>query len=118
MYHILRETKNHIIAIQVEDYMSAQDYKTILPYLKCRIGQYGSIRILIELKNFKGVEMLGVIQSLPYIFKYMWHVEKEVFITNEDWINTWVNLFTPFVKTKIRCFPSAQREQAWKWLQK
>ena len=118
MYNILPETKNHIIAVRVEGYMRSQDYKTLLPYIKNRIEQYGKIRILVELKDFKGVEILGILRALPYALRYARHLEKKAIITDEKWVYAWSKLFSPFFKTKVRCFPSAQIEKAWEWVRK
>lgn len=118
MYSILRQSKDHIIAIHIEDYMRAQDYHTLLPHLKRRIEQHGKIRLLIELEEFKGVEILGVLKALPYAFRYGKYVEKKAIITDEPWIYTWTKLLSPLSKTTVRCFPTTKAEQAWEWLRK
>lgn len=118
MYNILPATNDHIIAVRVEGYMRSQDYQTLLPHLKRRIELRGKIRLIVELKDFKGVEIRGIFRTIPYAFKYGRHIEKKAIITDETWVYTWTNLFSPFFKTKVRCFPSTQVEQAWEWVKK
>lgn len=118
MYNMLPETKGPIVAVRVVGYMTSQDYKTLLPHIKNRIAQQGKIRIIIELKDFKSIEILGILKSLPYSFKYANNIEKKAIITDENWVYTWTKIFSPFSKTKVRCFPSSQAEQAWEWVRK
>ena len=118
MYSILPETKDHIIVIRVVGYMGSQDYQTLLPHLKKRIGQHGKIRLLIELKDFHGIEILGLFKALPYTLKFGKHIEKKAILTDEKWIYTWTALLSPFTKTKVRCFPSTKGEEAREWVRK
>ena len=46
MYNILPKTKGHIVAIRVEERMTSQDYRTLLPYLKSRASLGLSFRNL------------------------------------------------------------------------
>jgi hypothetical protein len=116
MYHIFPMSEGDIIALRVEGYMRAEDYATLLPLIEKRIHQYGMIRILVDLKEFKGVEIWGIIKTLPYAFKYASHVEKKAIITDQKWIHRLTKLSTPFFKTEVRCFSIAHTEQAWEWV--
>jgi len=118
MYNILPETKDYLIAIRVEGVMTSQDYQTLLPYLKSRIEQHGRIRVLVELKDFKGIEILGLLRTLPYVFKYGRRVQKKAILTDEPWVYRWAKLFTPFYRTKVRCFPTTEGEQARDWIRR
>jgi len=118
MYNILPETKGHIIAIRIMDYMRVQDYQTLLPHLKKRIEQHGKIRLLVELKDFNGVEILGLLKALPYALRYGKYVEKKAILTDEPWVYTWTAFLSSFSKTKVRCFPSSEGEKAREWIRK
>jgi hypothetical protein len=118
MYNILPETKGNNIAIRVQGYMNSQDIKTLLPYLKHRIEQHGRIRILVELRNVNGIEMLAILRTLPFSFKYSKRVEKKAVVTDERWVYTWANLLSPLSKTQVRCFPNKDMEKAWDWVRK
>jgi hypothetical protein len=116
MYNILPESKDHIIAVRVVGYMRSQDYQTLLPHLKRRVELLGKVSLIVELKDFKGIEILGILRAIPYTFKYGKYIEKKAIITDENWVYTWTSLFSTFSKTKVRCFPSTQVEQAWEWV--
>lgn len=116
MYNILQGSQDHIIAIRIEDYVEAQDCNTLLPHLRNRIHEHGRIRLLIELKDFHGIEILSALKALPYVIRYGKHVEKKAIITDEEWICRWAKLLTSFSKTRVHCFPSTKLEQAWEWI--
>lgn len=118
MYTILPESTGNIIGIQVEDYMRAEDYETLLPFIETLIAQHGTIRILSDLRDYKGVEFRAVLKAFPYSFKYSANVEKKAVITDKHWIYAWTKLLAPFFKTEIRCFPSTEIDQAWEWVSK
>ena len=118
MYHILPKSKGNVIGIRVEGWMSAKDDATLLPFVENKIKEYGTIRILLDLRKYKGSELSGILKSIPYAFKFISKVEKEAVITDQKWIYTWAKLFAPFFKTKARCFPSTAVEQAWNWVEK
>ena len=110
MYTVLPESKNGFIYMRIEGGIGSQDAKTLLPYLKYRIEQHGAIRVLIELKDFTGVETLGILRTLPFSLKYGKHIEKKAFVADEKWVHTWVHLLSPLSKTKVRCFPCKKRD--------
>ncbi len=112
MYHILPESQGNIIGICVEERMHAEDYATLLPYMKDLIIKHGTIRILADLRKYKGIEMRGILKALPYSFKYASRVEKKAVITDKHWMYTTVIFFSPFFKTEVRCFPSSAADKA------
>ncbi len=116
MYNILPQSEGNIIGIQVKGRMRAQDYETLLPYIENMIAQHGSIRVLSDLRDYKGVEFRAILKTLPYAFKYRSKVEKKAVVTDEQWVYTWTKLLAPFFKTEIRCFPNSAIDQAWKWV--
>jgi hypothetical protein len=118
MYHILQETKGPIIAIRIEGYMTSQDYKTLMPYVKNRISQYGRIRFLIELKDFKGFKIVSLLKVGFYAIKYGRRVAKKAVMTDEPWVYSWASFLSPFFKTKVRCFPTTEGEKAREWVRR
>ena len=118
MYNILQESAGNIIGIRIKDHLRAEDYETLLPYIKDLVAQHGTIRILSDLRDYKGVEFRAALKALPYFFKYSSKVEKKAVVTDKHWIYTWTKLLAPFFKTEIRCFPSTEMDQAWEWVSK
>ena len=118
MYNILPESQGNVIGIRVDGRMRAEDYETLLPYIEDLITQHGTIRVLSDLRDYKGVELRAVLKTLPYAFKYSSKVEKKAVITDQHWIYVWTKLLAPFFKTEVRCFSSSEIDQAWKWVNK
>jgi len=118
MYHILPKSEGNIIGVHVIGRMRRQDYETLLPFIEDVIHEHGTIRIVSDLRDFKGIEVLGVLKTLPFAFKYASHVEKEAVITDKGWVYTWAKILSPFFKTEVRCFPHSKVEEAWEWIKK
>ena len=118
MYHILPESKDNVIGIRVEEEMRTNDYETLLPFIESMIKKYGTIRVLLDLSDLKGIEFRGILKIVPYTFKFNSKVEKNAIITNQKWIHVWAKLLAPFFKTKVNCFSTRKAEQAWVWVKK
>lgn len=118
MYHILPESHENVIGIHVTGEMSAEDYKTLLPFLEKIIIRYDTLRVVSDLREFKSVSFKGILKTLPFAFKYSSRVTRKAVITDKSWIYTWARLLAPFFKTEVRCFPSSQVESAWEWVEK
>lgn len=118
MYHILSESHDNVIGIRIDGYMCAEDYDTLLPFLRNFIAHYGTIRIVSDLRGFKSVSFWGILKTLPFAFKYSSCVEKKAVITDQRWIYTWLRILSPFFQTDVRCFPPSKAEEAWEWARK
>jgi len=118
MYHILSESHDNVIGVRIENYMSAEDYDTLLPFLTSVIARYGTIRIVTDLREFKGVSFKGILKTLPFAFKYSSCVDKKAIITDQRWVYTWARVLSPFFQTDVRCFPPSKAEEAWGWAAK
>ncbi|MBI2707043.1 MAG: STAS/SEC14 domain-containing protein [Proteobacteria bacterium] len=118
MYNILSESHDNVVGIRVEAYMRPEDYDTLLPFLADLIDHYEIIRIVTDLREFKGVAFWGLLKTLPFAFKYSSHVAKKAIITDQHWIYTWVRILSPFFPTEVRCFPPSKVEDAWEWATK
>jgi hypothetical protein len=118
MYHILPESHENTIGIRVNGWISLQDYKTLLPYIKDMIIKHRNIRVLSDLSDYKGTEFRAILKTLPFIFKYSSYVEKRAVITDKRWVYNWAKFLAFFFKTEVRCFPSSDIERAWEWLKK
>lgn len=118
MYHILSQSQQNVVGFRVLGRLSSQDYKTLLPFVESTIKAHGTIRIITDLTDFKGIECLAILKSFLFIFKYSSLVEKKAVISDEDWIYKWVKVLRPFFKTEARCFPTSKADEAWEWIRK
>lgn len=118
MYHILTQSQENIIGLRIEGFLRAEDCKTLLPFIERKIIKHGAIRILSDLRDFRGIKFRGVLKAFPFAFKYSSRIDKKAVVTDQRWIYTWVKLLTPFFKTEIHCFPTLKEEEAWEWVKK
>ncbi|MBY0500403.1 MAG: STAS/SEC14 domain-containing protein [Alphaproteobacteria bacterium] len=116
MYHILPESNGNTIGIRVEGQLSVDDYATLLPFVTEVIDHHGNIRILSDLRDFKGTNIRAMAKAICYLYKYASRVEKKVIIADEQWVYNWARLLGPLFKTEVRCYPSSKIERAWEWV--
>ena len=118
MYHILPQSHDNIIGIRVIDEIRSEDYETLLPFVEEMIKEHKSIRLLIDLEEFKGIQFLTVMRNVPLTFKYRNSVEKKAIITDQNWVSTWAQILSPFFQTLVRCFARENYEDAWEWIER
>ena len=118
MYHISAKSQENVIGIHIERQLGVKDTQTLLPFLEMCIKKHGSIRVLGDLKDFKGIEFLGLLKVLLFVFRYRSRLDKKIVITDQKWVKNWVQFLSPFFKTDIQCFPKEKIEEAWEWVSK
>jgi len=118
MYHVSHKSHTNVIGITIKDQLGVDDMKTLLPFMRRSINTHGKIRLLLDLRDFQGVESKGVLKIFRVGFKQRFHVEKKAIIADQHWIYLWGKCLFLFSKTEVRCFPSHDEEKAWEWISK
>lgn len=118
MYHISAKSQGNVVGIYIKGQLGFKDTQTLLPFLETCIRKHGDIRILVDLKDFKGIEFRGLLKVLFFVLKYRSRLDKKIVVTDQKWVKNWVKSFSLLFKTDIRYFRKENIEEAWEWVSK
>ena len=85
--------------------------------LEALIAGHGSIRCLLEMTDFQGIELRALWDEIKFDVRHSRQVERSAVIGDRKWEAWMTRLSWPiFPKAELRYFDSAEREHAWDWI--
>ncbi|MDG6256248.1 MAG: STAS/SEC14 domain-containing protein [Methanomicrobiaceae archaeon] len=95
-----------------------EDYSLVfLPALLGAIEEYGTIRLMVDVIDYKGEDIAAMDDDIRENFRLV-HIERQAIVGSEDLrdeLNR-VDTFFLFPNTDVRFFGADQRRDAWRWL--
>jgi hypothetical protein len=118
MIELLYASSGNIIGFRISDRFTGHDLSDIfLPHLKRLHDEYGTIRLLIEVKDFEGEDASDFLQD-PEQTAVLKSVRR-VAVVGESlgmWMDSRVQSLIAEGDAEIRLFPGEQKEEAWHWV--
>ena len=117
MYQILDKSSDNIIGIRISDKLTKDDYKTLIPLWENAIRQYGKIRMLWLMDDFKGWSPEAMLEDLKFDFQHNQDVERLAMV-GQTWWEEWMTKVTDliFTQSDARYFEESQHQEAWNWI--
>jgi hypothetical protein len=117
MFEVLQRSTGKCIAVRSSGKLSHQDYQDLAPKLDELIEKHGSIRCLMEMTDFAGLELRALWDELTLDLRFRKHVERCAIVGNRSWEKLATMLSKPvFSKSQVRYFDASNMEEAWQWL--
>ena len=116
MFNILPQSAGGTVAVAVEGTLTHEDYDKLIPYLEKAIESAGPIRVFCDMEKFEGMELQAMWDDLKFAFHHMKDIERLAVIGDKTWLEWCIALTGPLVKSEVRYFDPAQRDEAWEWL--
>ncbi len=118
MIEMLYASAGNTIGFRISDRFTGHDLSDIfLPQLKRLRDEYGTIRLLIEVKDFEGEDISDVLRDPEQTAVF--EVVRRVAVIGETrgmWTDGRVHSLIAGGDTEIRLFPGEQKEEAWNWV--
>lgn len=92
------------------------DYLALLFRLRRLLDKHETIRLLIHLHHFRGLEAGAVWGDVKTNLNSLAHVEKLAVVSDDRWHSELSSFSEPFDKATIRFFPLAQSDAAREWV--
>ena len=116
MYRVLDESSGHTVGIRVDGKLTKDDYSVLIPYFENLIHECGPLNLLCDMTQFSGVEFSAFLEDFKFSIQHLRDFKRMAIIGDQRWVDVYTKIFNPLVKTEIKCFPSDQTEEAWKWV--
>lgn len=117
MIELLQTRSPKLIGLRCTGRLHSKDYRKIQPKLEKTIKKEGTIRLLAQLDDFHGWDMLAAVDELMLEVKHAHDFEKIAIIGDRRWEKWMAELPKLFTTARVRYFDVSEREQAWNWLE-
>lgn len=110
------EQSGNFVGMQLSGTLHADDYHHFVPVFEKAIKESGKLRLLVELKDFKGWDMAAMWEDIKFDFKHFHDIEKLALLGDSKWEKGMATFCKPFTSASIKYFDLAQEEDAKKWI--
>jgi len=118
-YHGLKiEEKlwTNILHVRITGKFEKEDYDIFVPVVENMIAQHGRIRILLELRDFKGWTAGAAWEDTKFGIKHFNDIEKLAILGDRKWENGMELFCKVFTTAKVKLFTPEESADAEKWL--
>jgi hypothetical protein len=120
MIETLPESSGNILGFRFSGMIREEDLNEVLiPVLEEASEEYGIIRLVVEIIDYKGEELGARLEDLLDPDRKILHIEREAVIGEEGWDQlrtAFQDFFFIFPNTETRFFSHDRRMQAWAWI--
>ncbi len=117
MFTILPETAGRRVFVKAEGRLTDADYKQLLPRLETAIGQYGTIRLFVDMAEFKGWSPQAAWDDLMFGLRHWNDFERMALVGDKRWEDIAAKAMSALSKGDVRWFPTAERGIARAWIE-
>jgi len=110
------ENGGGLLVIRLTGRLKKADYEEFVPVVEKAIKVNGTIRMLVLMHHFHGLDSGALWQEVKFDAKHLADIDRIAMVgetTEEKWMST---LFNPFVTAEIRYFSSDDAAKARTWV--
>ncbi len=116
MIEKMSESSGSVIGYRVSGHVTKEDYAVLTPEVQALVDKEGSIRLLLDLENFKWEEVSAWGADLKFGQAYRHKIAKLAIVGDKKWQHLIANLADPFYAHESKFFHTDDRAAAWDWL--
>jgi hypothetical protein len=109
-------TEDNYIEARISDKLTEKDYEVLVPELERRIDQFGGLRLLIELHDFRGWDIGALWEDLKFDFKHYRDIDRIAIVGENRWHKTGALFARPFTGAEVRYFEKEEIDAAREWV--
>jgi len=110
------EDVGKIVTLTFKGKLSREDYELFVPQLEGLMKQDEKIRLLVELKDFKGWTAGALWEDIKFDVKHFNDIERLAVVGDSKWEKGLALFAKPFTTASVRYFEQNEMEQAKRWL--
>lgn len=113
----VRETPDtNIVEFTVDGRITREEFDRVVAVLNKKIEEYGSVRLLEEVRRIGAVEPSLIWEDLKWAFAHVKDISRTAIVADRKWIELYTKIVKPFVKMEVRYFDRGEIEAARRWL--
>jgi stage II sporulation SpoAA-like protein len=111
-----KSTEHKIVVVRASGKLSKEDYERFVPELERLIKEQGKIRLLFEMRDFHGWEVVAVWEDIKFDLKHFADIERLALVGEKKWEEWMAKFCRPFTTAEIRYFDQSQAGEAQGWI--
>ena len=117
MFEILNDGLKEVFAMRVSGKLLHRDYEQFVPMLENLIKERGSVRCLIEMVDFQGIEMRALWDEIKFDVQHARQIERCAVVGDRSW-ESWMTKLSKliFLNAQVRYFDVSESAQAREWI--
>ena len=112
----LKEAQDGIVALDVSGKVTRRDTAVVFPVLEHLIQEQGTVRVLVELHDFKGWDHDALLSDLEFSIRYLSGLERLAVVGELGERSGSAKLTQPLFARRIRLFNRSRVAAARQWL--
>jgi ubiquinone/menaquinone biosynthesis C-methylase UbiE len=114
---LLERNSGRILEIRASGKLTHLDYRHFVPQFERLVGEYGRIRILFEMENFRGWKAAALWDDIKLDWKHFNAIERLAIVGDRRWQKWMSKVCRPFTTADIRYFDRANIGEAYSWIE-
>ena len=117
MIEILDDGSSDVFAMRVSGKLLHRDYQQFVPVLEKLIEKKGSVRCLIEMIDFQGMELRTFWDEIKFDVRRARRIKRCAVVGDRAW-EAWMTKLSKliFLNADVRYFNVSERDQARAWI--
>jgi universal stress protein A len=114
MLTIEPHTPDNVVVARARDKLTHEDYEDFRTEIEEMIRRHGSVRVLLDLKDFQGWDLRAAWDDLKLGLQHLRQFDRCAILGETSWEKWLTSLAKPLFRVEF--FDRNQREEAWRWL--
>jgi hypothetical protein len=114
---IQERANGKVLTVQATGKLTREDYDYFLPIVERLIREHGKLRILFDMKKFRGWTGSALWQDLKFDIKHFRDIDRLAVVGDKAWQHGMALFCRPFTTATIRYFDRSQTDQAIAWIE-
>jgi hypothetical protein len=106
-----------ILEIKLSGKLHKEDYQHFVPLVERLIGQFGKVRLLVEMHDFHGWDVSALWEDLKFDIKHFKDIERLALVGESKWEKGMATFCKPFTTAEIRFFDIKDMIAARQWVE-
>ena len=114
---IVEDLDKGILSVSVSGKLEREDYDVLGAEFDRMVAQHGSIRLLLELKDFHGWTAGAAWEDAKLGFRHYSDIDRMAIIGENKWQQGMTQFVKPFTRADVKYFDAADVDAASNWVQ-
>ncbi len=114
MIEKMSRSHDNVLGFRVSGDVAREDYEILEPAVQAIVDQSGSVRLLLDMTDFRWEKVEAWGADLRFGQKYHRSIERLALVGHHKWEKWLARLAEPFYAEQAQYFPDV--EQGWDWL--
>ncbi len=106
----------NIVGFKVTGKFTGGEMRAFAERIDAVVAEAGPVRLLVELEDFRGIELDVLRQKAKFAFAHLRDIERMAVVGDRAWEEWWVTIAGALSPTETRYFDEDDIDAAWAWL--